>query len=120
MKRIMISPECRYAEFLQKIRDKTPDEILEIAEREATLAERMRWRHGRLDSRAEHCGQDYAERLKQLIDYLRFSAKPRKPIADSAWLASVLGSSSPRPGQPQRGSHPPLFLLKKPSSPPRR
>ncbi len=88
MKTHMISSDCRFVEFLQEMSGRSLDEILRLAEEEATRAERLslRSRGGLLGAR---CGEDYAERLKQLIDYLRFSIKPRKPIADPTWLASL-------------------------------
>ncbi len=95
MKTEMISSDCRFIDFLQGVRGRSPDEILRLAEEEATRAERLslRFRGGPVGAR---CGEDYAERLKQLIDYLRFSIKPRKPTADPAWFASLSSAESSR------------------------
>ncbi|MEJ5357808.1 MAG: hypothetical protein WHT06_03975 [Desulfobacterales bacterium] len=98
----MISSDCRFVDFLRWANGRSAEEILRLAEEEATRAERLSLR-SRGGSVGERCGEDYAERLKQLIDYLRFSIKPRRPIADPGWLSSLNSA-----GPPPRKSPPPV------------
>lgn len=102
MKKEMISSDCRFVDFLRMVSGRSREEILRLAEEEATRAERLSLR-SRGGPVGERCGEDYAERLKQLIDYLRFTIQPRKPIADPAWLSSL----HPAASSPKRSSRTP-------------
>jgi hypothetical protein len=73
----MISSECRFSEFIGALKGKDYYEVIQLAEREATAAERIFLRVRGGGAQAKLCGKDYAERIKHLIDYLRYEVKPR-------------------------------------------
>ncbi len=72
----MISSDCRFSEFMGALKGKDYYEIIQMAEREATAAERLFLRVRATEPRTTRCGKDYAERIKHLIDYLRYEVKP--------------------------------------------
>ncbi len=73
----MISRECRFSEFVGAVRDKDYFEVIQLAEREATAAERLLLRVRTDEHHQARCGRDYARRIKRLIDYMRYEVKPR-------------------------------------------
>jgi hypothetical protein len=73
----MISRECRFSEFVGAVRDKDYFEVIQLAEREATAAERLLLRVRTDEAHKARCGRDYARRIKRLIDYMRYEVKPR-------------------------------------------
>lgn len=95
----MISKECRFSDFVGAVRNKNYFEILHLADQEATAAERLFLR-SRIDTTTrQRCGRDYADRIKQLIDYMRYEVKPH---ARSARDAEVFAAVNPQ-RRPQRG-----------------
>ncbi len=73
----MISRECIFSEFVGAVRDKDYFEVIHLAEREATAAERLLLRVRADEPRETRCGRDYARRIKRLIDYMRYEVRPR-------------------------------------------
>ncbi|MBR9984789.1 MAG: hypothetical protein KFF68_02655 [Desulfosarcina sp.] len=75
----MISDNCSIEEFVETVKGRDTWEALSLAIDEATLADRIFIRaHGRT-GKGRLCGQTYARHLKQLINYLRYEVKPRRP-----------------------------------------
>jgi hypothetical protein len=95
----MISKECKLSDFVGAVRDKDYYEILHLADQEATEAERLFLRPKTDKGPRQCCGREYAERIKQLIDYMRYEIKPR---ATSARDAEIFAALSPE-RHPRRG-----------------
>jgi hypothetical protein len=75
----MISEDCRIDEFVEMVKGKTPWEVIVLANEEATWADRMFLQsHGKSDCRADDCGQQYSRSLKRLINYMRYTIKPKR------------------------------------------
>jgi hypothetical protein len=95
----MISKECKFSEFIGAVRDKDPYEVIHLADREATEAERLFLRLKTDSVTRQHCGRQYAEQIKQLIDYMRYEVKPRVRAAGDAQLLATLNPDR----RPRRG-----------------
>jgi hypothetical protein len=95
----MISKECNFSDFAGAVRGKTYFEILHLADQEATEAERLFLRR-RIDTvTRQRCGREYAERIKQFIDYMRYEVRPRgKSTGDAEIFASFNPERRPRRG----------------------
>jgi hypothetical protein len=95
----VISRECRFLDFIGAVRNKGYFEILDMANREATEAERIMLRR-RVDERIrQRCGKEYAERIKQLISYMRYEVKPRGQFGrDAEVLETAKTERRPRRG----------------------
>jgi hypothetical protein len=86
----MISRECHFSEFVGAVRGKDYYEVMQLAELEATAAERLFLRVRTDEPCKQRCGKDYARRIKLLIDYLRYEVKPRAKFARDDDLFSKL------------------------------
>ena len=75
----MISENCSIDEFVEAVKDRDVWDVVSLAVDEATQAERLCYRAKRRPDDDISCNLDYSEQLKQLIDYLRFEIKPRRP-----------------------------------------
>jgi len=75
----MISENCSIDEFVEAVKDKDSWEVLTLAVDEATWADRMAHRTVRCNLTQNPCGIQYSRHLKQLINYLRFEVKPKRP-----------------------------------------
>ncbi len=95
----MISKECKFLDFVGAVQNKNYFEIIHLADQEATAAERL-FLQPRVDKTArQRCGRDYAERIKQLIDYMRYEVKPRgKRAGDAEIFAAFNPEQRPRRG----------------------
>ena len=95
----MISKECKFLDFVGAVRNKNYFEILHLADQEATAAERL-FLQPRVDKASrQRCGRDYAERIKQFIDYMRYEVKPRgKSAGDAEIFAAFNPEQRPRRG----------------------
>ena len=71
----MISQSCDFDEFLESVRDRDYLEVIYLADREATEAERLKYRSRtrRLDP-PEACA-GYADVLKGFIRFMRYGVK---------------------------------------------
>lgn len=71
----MISQSCDFDEFLQRMRDRDYLEVIYLADKEATEAERLKYRSRtrRLDSH-EAC-VSYPDLLKGFIRFMRYGVK---------------------------------------------
>jgi hypothetical protein len=96
---VMISQECKFSDFVGAVRNKNYFEIIHLADQEATAAERLFLRP-RIDSvTRQRCGREYAERIKQFIDYMRYEVKPRgKSAGDAEIFATFNPERRPRRG----------------------
>lgn len=72
----MISSECSFRDFMEEIKDLDPLEIVNLANQEATEAERMMLRRAVDNHPKGTCGRRYAESLKGLIYYVRYGVRP--------------------------------------------
>ncbi|MBN1105289.1 MAG: hypothetical protein JXL84_17890 [Deltaproteobacteria bacterium] len=71
----MISPFCDLNEFVEAVRNRDYYEVLYLAEREATAAERLRLRRQNLEYREQHFCPRYADSLKGFISFLRYGVQ---------------------------------------------
>lgn len=74
----MISPDCDFKVFIDTMKGKDPLMVVYMAEQEATRAERHMLQAS-FPKNGRRCGKEYAELLKGLINYLRYSIKPNLP-----------------------------------------
>lgn len=73
----MISSECKLSDFFSAVKDRDYFDVIYLADREATEAERMLLKPQASVSTRNRCGEGYAQRLKQFITYLRYGLKPK-------------------------------------------
>ncbi|MFO7714537.1 hypothetical protein [Desulfosarcina sp.] len=95
----MISENCSIDEFVETVKEREPWEVIAIAIDEATQADRMFIRTHPHTGKALICGQTYSRHLKQLINYLRFTVKPKRPKS-IAYLLYMTHWGSPEPAHP--------------------
>jgi hypothetical protein len=81
------------------LRDKEYFDVIQLAEREATEAERLFLRVREEEPRKTRCGKDYAQRIKQFIDYMRYEVKPRLRSGPDAELFTAFNPER----RPRRG-----------------
>ena len=95
----MISDLCRMRDFIDATRDKDLQEVIYLADREATEAERLYYRGDVADARRASCGRRYARRLKHLITFMRYGIRPsevsREDLALFAGVRALLTTSTP-------------------------
>jgi hypothetical protein len=73
----MISQSCDVREFIEAIRDRDYLEVIYLADKEATEAERLKYRFkAKKRAEQEYC-PGYADVLKNLIFFLRYGVKNR-------------------------------------------
>ena len=73
----MISTNCDFSHFVAAIKDKTYEDIIYLADQEATAAERIFFRNNADNRERKKCGQKYAAILKKLIAYMRSNVRPQ-------------------------------------------
>jgi hypothetical protein len=89
----MISANCDFSHFVAAIKDKPYDDIIYLADLEATAAERLLFRNNVANDERRKCGQRYATILKRLIAYMRSNVRPQnKEDEYSELFALVLDS----------------------------
>jgi hypothetical protein len=74
----VISSNGDINEFLEEIGDKEFYDIIVMANKEATEVERIALHSGDITGGKNNCGKDYANNLKELIFFLRYTVKPKK------------------------------------------
>lgn len=72
----MISSDCDISDFIRATHGKNHQEIIEMADREATEAERSLYRTKATETQRKGCGRMYAQQLKNLIFFIRYGVKP--------------------------------------------
>jgi hypothetical protein len=96
---MMISKECEFSEFISAVRDKDYFDVIELAEREVTAAERFFLRVGGAEPLKTRCGKNYSQRIKQLIAHMRYEVKLHPRLEkDAAVLAAFELKRKPRRG----------------------
>jgi hypothetical protein len=107
----MISEKCSIEEFVEKVKGRETWEVLSQAIDEATRADRMFMQTRQHTDQALLCVQTYARQLKQLINYLRYTVKPRRPKSKAyrLYMAHWGSTDQKHPGlltdQPMRTVH---------------
>ncbi|MGD9363502.1 MAG: hypothetical protein PVH85_31860 [Desulfobacterales bacterium] len=74
----MISSDCDINKFVSSLGDKDYLDIIFLADREATEVERIALQSGYEIGEREKCLKDYADNLKDLICFLKYTVKPKK------------------------------------------
>jgi hypothetical protein len=74
----MISSNCDINEFLEEIGDKELYDIIFMANQEATEVERIALHSGHVTGEKNNCEKDYANNLKELIFFLKYTVKSKK------------------------------------------
>ncbi|BBO81850.1 hypothetical protein DSCO28_24160 [Desulfosarcina ovata subsp. sediminis] len=72
----MISKNCSIEEFVKAVKEKEPQEIIYLANQEATKSDRIILKK-RKKAKVEQY-QNYSRQLKDLINYHRYAVKPRR------------------------------------------
>jgi len=73
----MISANCDIQEFITGLENKDFFEMIYLLDQEATDAERQLYNPKSEISERQICGPEYVSKLKNIILYLRYGAKPR-------------------------------------------
>jgi len=106
----MISDQCRLRDFIEATRDKDLQEIIHLADLEATEAERIYYRGDVADARRASCGRRYARRLKHLITFMRYGIRPsevsREDLALFAGVRALLDGPTPKADEVAGDDHP--------------
>ena len=71
----MISQSCDFDEFLESIRDRDYLEVIYLADKEATEAERLKYRLRAKTILLPHACAGYADALKGFIRFMRYGVK---------------------------------------------
>lgn len=82
----MISDRCDIKEFMLEAKGKNYQDIICLAEREATAAERRAYHSRQAHGERAQCGEDYARCLKGFITYMRYGVKPSRIDRDALTL----------------------------------
>jgi predicted nucleic acid-binding protein len=78
----MISSNCDFSDFVAFTKDKSYQDIIYLADQEATAAERLLYRNAVNNAERKKCGQEYATILKDLIVFMRCHIRPKKKEND--------------------------------------
>ncbi len=71
----MISQSCDFDEFLESVRDRDYLDVIYLADKEATEAERLKYRSKTRRLVAPEACEGYADVLKGFIRYMRYGVK---------------------------------------------
>ena len=71
----MISQSCDFDEFLESVRDRDYLQVIYLADKEATEAERLKYRSRAGRTPCSETCVDYADALKGFIRYMRYGVK---------------------------------------------
>jgi hypothetical protein len=101
----MISDRCDFSEFVRQAQGQNYEDIIYLADREATEAERRFYHHGTVDKEKLICGQDYAQCLKAFISYMRYGIKSAHISGDISVLFEHVRDNLPSRSRPFRTHH---------------
>jgi hypothetical protein len=101
----MISERCDFNEFALQAQGRDYEEIICLADREATEAERRFYHHSTPDQEKAACGQNYAQCLKEFIAYMRYGIKPLNIRGDVAALFDHVRENLQPRSQPMPTRH---------------
>ena len=91
----MISSDCDFSDFVAAIKDKPYQDIIYLADQEATAAERLLYRNGVNGDQKKLCGKKYASILKDLVSYMRYDIRLKNSENEYFELfASILESAT--------------------------
>ena len=79
----MISDQCDFDDFVMQANGRDYQDIIYLAEREATAAERRTYRVNVPADEKVRCGKQYAECLKGFISFMRYGIKPARIDQDA-------------------------------------
>jgi hypothetical protein len=91
---LMISSNCNFSDFVAAIKNEDYHDIIYLADREATAAERLLYRRGVADDEKKKCGQRYASILKDLISYMRYNVRPKNSESEYVELFALILDSA--------------------------
>ena len=74
---MMISSDCDFSDFFAAVKDKHYQDIIYLADQEATAAERLLYRNKISGDQKKICGKEYASILKDLVSYMRYYIRPK-------------------------------------------
>jgi hypothetical protein len=94
----MISKSRDIREFIEAVKDKAYLDIISLAEKEATEAERFFYRTRSLQDNASLESKKYADLLKDFISYMRYTNKPTDIRDENIRLFRILSESFQRVG----------------------
>jgi hypothetical protein len=72
---VMISQSCDFDEFLERVRDRDYLEVIYLADKEATEAERLKYRSRTRRLEPPEACAGYADVLKGFIRFMRYGVK---------------------------------------------
>jgi len=90
----MIAASRNIRDFVAAVKDHNFEDIMLMAEAEATAAERMMYRHRSRTAPQAAPGTRYAKDLKYLIGYLRYGVKPPGIAIDELNLLSRMRTAT--------------------------
>lgn len=96
----MISDRCDFNDFVLETKGRNYQEIIYLAEQEATEAERRLYHAGSTHQAKSLCEQDYAQCLKGFITFMRYGIKPKHINQEALILFNHIREevqSGPRP-----------------------
>jgi len=73
----VISANCDIREFISELENKDYFEMIYLLDQEATAAERQLYNPKSEMSERQICGPEYVSKLKNIIFYLRYGARPK-------------------------------------------
>jgi hypothetical protein len=74
---MMISSDCDFSDFFAAVKDKHYQDIIYLADQEATAAERLLYRNEINGDQKHICREKYASILKDLVSYMQSSIRPK-------------------------------------------
>lgn len=101
----MISDRCDFNEFVRQAQGRHYEDIIYLADREATEAERRFYHHDPADQKKAICGQEYAQCLKEFITFIRYGIKPPHLAGDVSVLFEHVRDNLPSRSRPSRPHH---------------
>jgi hypothetical protein len=75
----MISSDCNFKTFIEAVKDKDREEVIYLAEQEATQADRLVLQSKYSPKEKQKCGKQYSAILKAFIQYIKYTVKPAIP-----------------------------------------
>ena len=86
----MLSPSCDFEEFFEAVRGKRYLDVVYHAELEATEVERLSYRHKAAAEKDNKGCRKYADTLKELIFFLRYTVKPYRVKGEQASIFRMI------------------------------
>lgn len=74
---MMISSNCDFNDFFAAVKGKHYQDIIYLADQEATEAERLSFRNKINVNKKERCRKKYASTLKDLVFFMQYCIRPK-------------------------------------------